>query len=325
MGEHDWDAAPASLVVEGDALHLFAGHRAEGGVWPYKEFLRGAGVPESFNRSDLREASGCPSTRECRLAWERRTGRPSLPENEIEIRDLTKVYGDVVALKEVSLDVGPGEVLGLLGPNGAGKSTLMKTVVGILRPTKGYVKIGGSDVATQPEAAKRNVGYLPENPSLYPGLTVTEFLRFLGKLRDVPEDSLRGRISEALTNFSLEEKANALLGALSKGMKQKVGLIAATLHDPKVLVLDEPLTALDPKSQVFVNGWISSQGKRGTTVLLSTHNLEIAQDHATRIAIIDRGSIIALGELDALRRMADTGKDARLDEVFLKLTAEAAG
>jgi len=245
-----------------------------------------------------------------------------LPENEIEIGNLTKVYGKVVALNNVSLEVGAGEILGLLGPNGAGKSTLLKIVVGILRPTTGYVKVGGNDVSKEPEAAKRNVGYLPENPSLYTGLTVSEFLRFLGKIRDVPDGLLRDKISEALLTFSLEEKADAMLGALSKGMKQKVALIAATLHDPKVLVLDEPLTALDPKTQVFVNSWIASQGKKGTTVLLSTHNLEIAQDHATRIAIIDKGSIIALGALDSLRRMADAGKDARLDEVFLKLTAE---
>ena len=247
-----------------------------------------------------------------------------MPEAAIEVVNLTKVYGEVVALNNISIDVGEGEILGLLGPNGAGKSTLMKIVVGILRPTSGYVKVGGRDVAKEPEAAKRNVGYLPENPSLYPGLTTSEFLRFLGKIRDVPDAVLRDKISEALMTFSLEEKADALLGTLSKGMKQKVSLIAATLHDPRVLVLDEPLTALDPKSQVFVNNWISAQGKGGTTVLLSTHNLEVAQDHATRIAIIDKGNIIALGPLDSLRRMADTGKDARLDEVFLKLTAETA-
>jgi ABC-2 type transport system ATP-binding protein len=251
-------------------------------------------------------------------------GDGNLPDNEIEIGNLTKAYGKVVALNNVSLEVGAGEILGLLGPNGAGKSTLMKIVVGILRPTSGYVKVGGSDVVKEPEAAKKSVGYLPENPSLYTGLTVSEFLRFLGKIRDVPDGLLQDKIPEALTIFSLEEKADALLGTLSKGMKQKVALIAATLHDPRVLVLDEPLTALDPKSQVLVNGWIADQGKKGTTVLLSTHNLEIAQDHATRIAIIDKGSIIALGPLESLRKMADAGKDARLDEVFLKLTAETA-
>ena len=247
-----------------------------------------------------------------------------MPDGGIEVERLTKAYGNLVALREVSLDIKGGEILGLLGPNGAGKSTLMKTVVGVLRPTAGLVRVGGHDVEREPEAAKRIVGYLPENPSLYTGLTVSEFLRFMGKIRDVPDGAVQDRMSEALMTFSLEEKRDALLGTLSKGMKQKVALIAATLHDPKVLVLDEPLTALDPKSQIFVNNWIAAQGKRGTTVLLSTHNLEIAQHHATRIAIIDRGSIIALGPLDSLRRMADAGEDARLDEVFLRLTAERA-
>ncbi len=224
------------------------------------------------------------------------------------------------ALSGVSLSVGSGEIVGLLGPNGAGKSTLMKIVVGILRPTSGNVSISGKDVAKDPDAAKRVVGYLPENPSLYTGLTVREFLSFVGKIRGVEDQPLRSRISEALKTFSLEEKSNALLGTLSKGMKQKVALIAATLHEPAVLVLDEPLTALDPRTQAFVNGWISSQREKGTTVLLSTHNLDIAQDHATQIAIMDRGSIIALGSLESLRKKAGTGSNSRLDEVFLKLT-----
>lgn len=243
--------------------------------------------------------------------------------SEIVIENLTKTYGDVSALNHVSLRVGSGEVVGLLGPNGAGKSTLMKIVVGILRPTSGSVTVAGKNLAEDPESAKRSVGYLPESPSLYTGLTVKEFLSFVGKIRDVPDDVLADRISEALNTFSLEEKAEALVGTLSKGMKQKVALIAAGLHQPKVLVLDEPLTALDPRMQVFVNGWITSQGKKGTTVLLSTHNLGIAQDHATQIAIIDRGNIIAVGSLESLRAVADAGKNARLDEVFLKLTSEA--
>ena len=214
--------------------------------------------------------------------------------------------------------------MGLLGPNGAGKSTLMKIIVGILKPTSGTVTVAGNDISKDPESAKRVVGYLPENPSLYMGLTVNEFLSFVGKIKGVPDFQLRERISEALMTFSLEEKTNSLLGTLSKGMKQKVALIAATVHEPAVLVLDEPLTALDPRTQVFVNNWIVSQGTKGTTVLLSTHNLEIAQDYATRMAIIDKGSIIALGSLESLRKTAGTGSDARLDEVFLKLTTDAA-
>lgn len=244
--------------------------------------------------------------------------------NEITIENLTKTYGKVTALNNVSLRVGSGEVVGLLGPNGAGKSTLMKIVVGILRPTSGTVTVAGKNLADDPDSAKRSVGYLPENPSLYTGLTVKEFLSFVGKIRGVPDEALKNRISESLTTFSLDEKINALVGTLSKGMKQKVALIAASLHEPEVLVLDEPLTALDPRTQVFVNRWITSQGKKGRTVLLSTHNLEIAQSNTTQIAIIDKGSIIALGDLERLRKLADAGNDARLEEVFLRLTATTA-
>lgn len=243
--------------------------------------------------------------------------------NEIVIENLTKVYGKFTALNGVSLTIGPGEIVGLLGPNGAGKSTLMKIVVGILRQTSGTVTVAGKNLAEDPESAKRSVGYLPENPSLYTGLTVKEFLSFVGKIRNVPDEALRNRIAEALVTFSLQEKTNSLLGTLSKGMKQKVALIASSIHDPGVLVLDEPLTGLDPRTQLFVNGWITEQGKMGTTVLLSTHNLEIAQDYATKIAIMDRGNIIALGDLQTLRDASGEAKDARLDEVFLKLTTDA--
>lgn len=238
------------------------------------------------------------------------------------VQDLTKVYGKLTALDHVSLTVRSGDVMGLLGPNGAGKSTMMKIIVGILRPTSGSVSVSGHDIVKDPERAKKVVGYLPENPTLYTGLTVTEFLSFVGKIRGVEDSALRDRIAASLKTFSLEEKEKALVGSLSKGMKQKVALIASTLHDPEVLVMDEPLTALDPKTQIFVNNWIISQGQKGKTVLLSTHNLEVVQDYATQIAIIDKGSIVATGNLQSLREKADAGKDARLEEVFLKLTAD---
>ena len=240
----------------------------------------------------------------------------------ISIDKLTKTYGNLVALDKVSLRVDAGEVVGLIGPNGAGKSTLMKIVVGILRPTSGTVIVSDHDVVKEPEAAKKMIGYLPENPSLYTALTVSEFLKFVGKIRGVEDGELDPKISESLNTFTLVDKADALVGSLSKGMKQKVALIAATLHDPEVLILDEPLTALDPKTQVFVNKWITSQGRVGRTVLLSTHNLEIVQDYASRIVIIDKGIVVATGVLESLRKLADTKGDARLDEVFLKLTEE---
>jgi ABC-2 type transport system ATP-binding protein len=241
----------------------------------------------------------------------------------ISVDNLTKKYGELVALNAVSLEVGAGEVVGLIGPNGAGKSTLMKVIVGVLKPTSGTVRVGGHDVVQEPEGVKRLIGYLPENPSLYTALTVREFLRFVGKIRGVEDGTLESRISESLKTFALTDKGDSLVGSLSKGMKQKVALTAANIHDPGVLILDEPLTALDPKTQAFVNGWIASQGKNHKTVFLSTHNLEIVQDYATRIVIIDRGTVIASGGLESLRRLADAKGDARLVEVFLKLTEDS--
>ena len=241
---------------------------------------------------------------------------------EISIENLTKHYGTLVALDNVSLKIGSGEVFGLLGPNGAGKSTLLKTLVGILRPTTGTIRIGAIDIVSDPERAKRMIGYLPENPSLYTGLTTQEFLQFVGKIRGVGDDLLDKEISESLKSFQLEEKRNSLVGTLSKGMKQKVALIATSLHNPQVLVLDEPLTALDPKTRVSVKDWIGGQTKKGVTTILSTHDLDVAQTHAGRIAIIDHGRIVAVGDVESLRHLANTASDARLEDVFLRLTEE---
>jgi len=239
---------------------------------------------------------------------------------DLIVENLTKKYGDVVALNNVSLKIGSGEIVGLLGPNGAGKSTLLKIIVGILRPTSGTVVLDGIDILNEPEAAKKIIGYLPENASLYTALTVTEFLQFVGKIRAVSDQDLDSKIPESLRAFDIEDKKNALVGSLSKGTKQKVAIIASMLHDPRFLVLDEPLSGLDPKTQRFVNQWITITASRGVTVFLSTHNLDIAQDYANKIAIIDRGKIVAVGELNSLRKMANTKDDARLGDVFLKLT-----
>jgi ABC-2 type transport system ATP-binding protein len=151
---------------------------------------------------------------------------------EISIENLTKHYGPLVALDNVSLKIGSGEVFGLLGPNGAGKSTLLKSLVGILRPTSGTIRLGEYDIVADPEKAKKLIGYLPENPSLYTGLTTLEFLQFVGKIRGVADDLLDRDISGSLKSFGLEEKRNSLVGSLSKGMKQKVALIATSLHSP---------------------------------------------------------------------------------------------
>ena len=240
----------------------------------------------------------------------------------MSVEQFTKRYGKLVALDNVSLSIGDREVFGLLGPNGAGKSTLLKTLVGILRPTSGTIKIDAIDIVRDPERVKRIIGYLPENPSLYTGLTTLEFLQFVGKIRDVEDNLLDQEISDSLKSFNLEDKRNSLVGSLSKGMKQKVALIATALHGPSLLVLDEPLTALDPKTRVSVKDWIGSQTKRGVTTILSTHDLDVAQSLAGRIAIIDHGKIVAVGDIESLRKMANAENDARLEDVFLRLTAE---
>lgn len=242
---------------------------------------------------------------------------------EISIDNLTKRYGDLTALDNVSLKINTGQVFGLLGPNGAGKSTLLKTLVGILKPTSGTISVKGHDIVREPELAKRIIGYLPENPSLYTGLTTQEFLEFVGKIRGVDDDRLGREITDALNSFSLWEKRDSLVGSLSKGMKQKVAIIATSLHSPEVLVLDEPLTALDPKTRASVKEWIVSQTRKGVTTILSTHELDIAQDYAETIGIIDRGRIVAVGGIESLRKMANTDSNARLEDVFLRLTAEA--
>jgi ABC-2 type transport system ATP-binding protein len=243
---------------------------------------------------------------------------------QISIEHLTKNYGTLIALNNVSLKIESGEVFGLLGPNGAGKSTLLKTLVGILRPTSGTIKLDEIEIVASPEKAKSIIGYLPENPSLYTGLTTLEFLQFVGKIRGVADDLLDREISDSLKSFSLEDKRNSLIGSLSKGMKQKVALIATNLHNPQVLVLDEPLTALDPRTRVSVKDWIGSQTKRGVTTILSTHDLDVAQSHAGRIAIIDHGKIVAVDNIEGLRKMANAKSDAQLEDVFLRLTEEQA-
>ena len=243
---------------------------------------------------------------------------------DLVIENLTKRYGEFTALNDVSIKIGSGEIVGLLGPNGAGKSTLLKIIVGILRPTSGSVKLDGIDILQNPEAAKKIIGYVPENASLYTNLTVVEFLTFVGKIRAVPNDELSEKISSSLKTFDIEEKRNALVGSLSKGTKQKVAIIASTLHEPRFLVLDEPLSGLDPRTQRFVNQWIASTAQSGTTIFLSTHNLDIAQEYASKIAIIDHGKIVAIGKLDSLRKLANSNENAKLDDVFLKLTEDIA-
>jgi ABC-2 type transport system ATP-binding protein len=219
----------------------------------------------------------------------------------------------------LDLSVGPGELFGFLGPNGAGKTTTIKMLVGLLRPTSGTASVAGFDLAREPEAAKRRIGYVPDAAFLYEKLTAREFLEFSADLYQVSPQLRNERIEMFLRLFQLRDRAADLLAGYSRGMRQKVALAAALLHDPQVLFLDEPTVGLDPRSARQMKNILLDFCREGKTVFLSTHILEIAERMCTRIGIIDHGKLIAVGTLEELRRMVSADGQT-LEHVFLQLT-----
>lgn len=238
----------------------------------------------------------------------------------IQIQELNKSFGAVHAVRNLTLDVPPGELFCFLGPNGAGKTTTIKMLTGLLRPDSGRIRIGGFDIATQAVEAKRIMGYIPDMPFLYEKLTPVEFLKFIADLYRVPSPDIRATVDAALTPFGLDDVRNALIGELSHGMRQRLLYVATFLHDPKVVFIDEPLIGLDPHSIRMIKDLLRSKARAGMTILLTTHILALAEEIADRIGIISGGSLIALGKLSDLR--AQTGIAGKLEDVFLKLTEE---
>jgi ABC-2 type transport system ATP-binding protein len=245
-----------------------------------------------------------------------------MPENLIEARTLTKRYGDKVAVDNVSFDVYGGEVFGFLGPNGAGKTTTIKMIVGLLQPTSGIVRVAGYDVQTQARLAKASSGYVPDTPNLYAKLTGRELLRFVADLYDLDRNQAMRRADELLRMFELANAADDTVDSYSHGMQQKASLAAALMHDPKVLVLDEPTLGLDPKSARLIKDILRQLADRGAAIMLSTHILEIAERMCDRIGIINRGQLIAVGTMDELRMLDKTGQTS-LEDIFLSLTGGA--
>ena len=238
----------------------------------------------------------------------------------IEVQSLTKRYGRVQAVGGVSFTARPGEVLGLLGPNGAGKSTTIKAITGLIRPTSGEVRLAGFDVVKQAVEAKAHLGYVPDRPYLYLKLTGRELLRFLGKLRGVAD--AEQKIEEWLTFFGLRDFGNELIEGYSHGMRQKLTFIGALLHEPRVLVIDEPMVGLDPRAAKQVRELMKNYARDDRTVLLTTHSMEVAEEVTDRVLLVNRGQIAAEGTLDELRR--GVGDDeADLEAIFLQLTEEA--
>lgn len=228
--------------------------------------------------------------------------RPSPSSPMIEAYNLAKTFGDFTAVKQVSLEVGAGQVLALLGHNGAGKTTTTRMLAAILSPTHGYARIGGYDTVSQPLEVRKIIGHLTEQPGLYNRMRVLDYLRFFGELQEIPGRVLRERCEELLRRFDLWETRQLRMGEYSKGMRQKAALIRAMIHEPKVLFLDEPTSAMDPYSAKMVRDAISDLKQADRAVILCTHNLVEAEILADRIAIIRKGEIIIEGTAEELKQ-----------------------
>jgi ABC-2 type transport system ATP-binding protein len=237
----------------------------------------------------------------------------------LELQNVVKRYNEITAVNNLSLSVGQGEIFGLLGPNGSGKSTLLKMLLGLVQPDEGSVHVLGLNVRTDSVAVKRLVGYAPEAPQLYEFLTGIEFLDFIGDIYGMQTEEKQGRINEYLKALQLEGREGDIISSYSEGMKQKIALISAFLHKPKLLILDEPLNALDPRSARIVKDFLHELKLQGVTTIMSTHILEIAQAVCDRVGIMSQGKLLALGNMDELRKMASM-PGSGLEDIFLKLT-----
>lgn len=241
----------------------------------------------------------------------------------IELKALTKRYGSFTAVDAIDLQVPKGELFGFLGPNGAGKTTTLRMIAGILRPSSGTVRIGDIDVTADPMAAKAKLGYIPDRPYIYEKLTGAEFLRFVAGLYSQDGKVIEHRGRELLALFDLEEWRDELVESYSHGMKQKLIISSAFIHKPDVIVVDEPMVGLDPKASRILKDLFREYTKRGHTIMMSTHTLEVAETMCDRIGIIQGGMIRALGTMDELRASSESGAEG-LEEIFLKLTGENA-
>jgi ABC-2 type transport system ATP-binding protein len=239
----------------------------------------------------------------------------------IELKNLTKRYGNTLAVNNISLSVAKGEIFGFIGPNGAGKTTTIRMMGGVLAPTGGSIIIDGINMADDPESVKRGIGFIPDRPFLYEKLTGMEFMRFSADLYSVDERIFLEKAQALLKRFAIFDWAHDLIESYSHGMKQRLIISAALLHDPRVIIVDEPMVGLDPAAIKLVKVMLRDLAENGTTIFMSTHTLVVAEDICDRIGIIHKGSLIASGTTGDLKRDAGV-KEADLEEVFLILTEE---
>lgn len=240
----------------------------------------------------------------------------------IELIELTKRFGDLVAVNGISLVVPRGEFLAVLGPNAAGKTTTIKMISGLIKPTAGAVKVGGFDVQTHPLEARRRMAYVPDFPFLYDKLTPWEFFRFTAQMFRLDETRLRENAGELIERFNLEPYLRKVIEELSHGTRQRIAIVSALLHDPEVFIIDEPMVGLDPHHARVVKDVLKERSRGGMTVFLSTHQLSVAEEMADRIAIIHQGRLIAVGTREELRQQS--GADGALEKTFLTLTSQEA-
>ncbi len=239
----------------------------------------------------------------------------------IAVRQLRKHYGTFTAVNGIDFEVQPGEVLGLVGPNGAGKTTTLRCLAGIIAPSSGSVEICGHDIQRNGVQAKRGLAFIPDEPALFDYLTVEEHLRFISRLYGVTD--AEQRIAPLLGELELSEKRTTLPGELSRGMRQKLAIACGLLHDPKVLVLDEPLTGLDPLGMRRMRATIAARAAAGTAVILSSHLLTLVEELCTKLLVIRRGECVAYGPLPQIVEAHPELSGLSLEEVFLALTGDA--
>ena len=237
----------------------------------------------------------------------------------IELVNLVKKFGDLTAVSDISLTIPRGEFFAMLGPNAAGKTTTLKMLAGLMKPTSGCTRICGFDMQTQPLEARRRIAYVPDFPFLYDKLTAWEFFRFTGQLFQMPDAKIEANAQELIVRFHLADFVNRPLEGLSHGTRQRVAIVSALLHDPEVFVIDEPMVGLDPQHARVVKDVFKERSLAGVTVLLSTHQLSVAEEMADRIGIIHGGTLVAVGNRDELRQQS--GSSGQLEEIFLSLTA----
>jgi ABC-2 type transport system ATP-binding protein len=239
----------------------------------------------------------------------------------IELEQLVKKFGNLTAVDHVSLKIPRGEFFAILGPNAAGKTTMIKLLAGLMKPTSGCARVCGFDIQKQPLEARKRLAYVPDYPFLYDKLTAREFFRFIGQLFHLDAARIEKNAQQLIARFHLSEFADRALEGLSHGTRQRVAIASALLHDPEVFVIDEPMVGLDPQHARIVKDVLKERSLAGMTVLVSTHQLSIAEEMADRIGIINGGKLIAVGTRDELR--IRSGSSGQLEETYLSLTAEA--